>query len=142
MELKYHIDSQVCNVVIDDEDLYIQGELRSSQKTDKITELDTVEMQLTLYNVSEPDDSKKPRQKGKKSESNFLRRSTRTANNTVKLFRPKTKITVEFSVSTLLFETLFSDGRYFSILMPMTASQDIWGSNNESEQTKKLIVTG
>jgi hypothetical protein len=44
MELKFHIDSQVCKGIHVGADLYIEGELRSLEKSEKLAQQDTIQM--------------------------------------------------------------------------------------------------
>ena len=48
--------------------------------------------------------------------------------------RPETKEAVEFNISSLLYSTLFNDGKYFVSFMPMALMKTTTSDNLASEK--------
>ena len=53
MEIKYYIDSEICNGVKVEDDLYIEASFASLEKDEVLEGRDTTKMKLSFYKVSE-----------------------------------------------------------------------------------------
>ena len=88
-------------------------------------------MRLTFYKVSEEDLDDTP-----------LPENRSPSRSKMVNLRPKTKEAVEFNISSLLYSTLFSDGKYFVSFMPMTLMKTNFDKLADEKPNYKFMMVG